>query len=183
VNSVASAETAVLAGGCFWCLEAVFRELEGVISVEPGYSGGGDEAPSYEAVCTGTTGHAEAVRVVFDPGKLSYREVLEIFFAVHDPTTVDRQGADVGSQYRSAVFCLGQNQEAVARTVVEDLDRSGMFEAPIVTEIVLFRAFHRAEPDHRDYYAENPDQPYCRAVISPKLAAFRARFASRLKKP
>ena len=177
----ARVETATLGGGCFWCLEAVYDELDGVKGVESGYAGGHVVNPSYREVCEGTTGHAEVVRVSFDPRALSYREVLEVFFATHDPTTRDRQGNDVGSQYRSVVLFESPEQEATARAVVGELEAEGLFDAPIVTEVAPLTRFYPAEAYHRDYYANNRNQPYCRAVISPKLAKFRRRFAHRLR--
>jgi peptide-methionine (S)-S-oxide reductase len=174
-------EVATLGGGCFWCLEAVYSDLEGVHSVRSGYSGGEVENPSYEAVCTGTTGHAEVVQVEFDPSVTSYGQILEVFFATHDPTTLNRQGADVGSQYRSAIFFHSPGQAEVARQTIQALEAEGLWPAPIVTEVVPLRHFHPAEDYHSDYYRRNPLQPYCQAVISPKMAKFRARFAHKLK--
>lgn len=175
-------ETATLAGGCFWCLEAVFDDLEGVDSVESGYMGGEPANPTYKAVCSGTTGHAEVVRVVFDPSILSFRELLEVFFAIHDPTTMNRQGADRGTQYRSAIFYHSPEQEATARKVIDDLNREGIFDHPIVTEVSPASTFWVAEEYHQNYYAENPYQPYCVAVVGPKVAKFRAKFESRRKR-
>ncbi len=174
-------ETATLAGGCFWCLEAVFADLEGIEQITSGYMGGAADHPTYEAVCDGGTGHAEVVQLAFDPAVLSYRTVLEVFFAIHDPTTPDRQGNDVGSQYRSAVFWHDERQRAEAARLIAELTRDGVFPAPIVTELAPAAAFWPAEGYHRDYYARHPDQPYCRHVVSPKLTKFRARFAERLK--
>jgi len=171
-------ETATLAGGCFWCLEPAYVELRGVHDVEPGYTGGRVPNPSYERVTTGTTGHAEAVRITFDPEVISYRDLLEVFFTIHDPTTLNRQGADVGTQYRSAIFYHTPEQEAAAREIIAELEAEGVWSDPIVTEVTPAPDFYPAEAYHRGYYLRNPDQPYCRAVISPKLAKFRARFAS-----
>jgi peptide-methionine (S)-S-oxide reductase len=174
-----SQEVATLGGGCFWCLEAVFQELEGVLSVESGYSGGKVDRPSYREVCSGATGHAEVVRVTFDPGSLSYRELLEVFFAIHDPTTLNRQGADVGTQYRSVIFHHDQEQRRTAERVISEFDESGEWPSPIVTELSPLDEFYPAEDYHRNYFRSNPDQPYCRVVISPKVAKFRARFGRR----
>jgi peptide-methionine (S)-S-oxide reductase len=172
-------ETATLAGGCFWCLEAVYDEVKGVLAVESGYTGGDLANPTYEAVCTGRTGHAEAVRVRFDPGLISYRELLEIFFAVHDPTTPNRQGNDVGPQYRSAIFHHSPEQKAAAEEVIGRLQREQAFEGPIVTELAAAGTFYVAEPYHQEFAARNPRQPYCVYVVSPKLAKFRKQFAAR----
>jgi peptide-methionine (S)-S-oxide reductase len=174
-------EVATLAGGCFWCLEAVFTEVRGVRRVVSGYSGGTVAAPSYREVCAGTTGHAEAVQVTFDPGVISFREILEVFFAMHDPTTLNRQGADVGTQDRSAIFCHDAEQMAVAEHLIQELGASGMWDAPIVTEVTAFRSFYPAEDYHQAYFTRNAQQPYCRAVIAPKLAKFRRSQLDRLK--
>lgn len=174
---------ATLGGGCFWCLEAVYLEVEGVESVESGYSGGDVENPGYEQVCTGTTGHAEVVRIGFDPGVTTYRELLEVFFTIHDPTTRDRQGGDVGPQYRSVIFTHSPAQRRVAGEVIGEVEASGAFEDLVVTEVVPFERFWPAEPEHHDYYARNPGQAYCRVVIHPKLAKFRETFASKRKRP
>lgn len=174
-------ETATLAGGCFWCLEAVYLGVAGVQSVESGYTGGEDPSPTYERVCAGITGHAEAVRVHFDPDRVSYRQLLEVFFVIHDPTTPDRQGNDVGTQYRSAIYVHDAGQERTARELVAELGRAGAFDGPIVTEIEAAGPFHPAEDYHRDYFARNPGQGYCRVVISPKVAKFRKTFASLLR--
>ncbi len=172
---------ATLAGGCFWCLEAVFERLEGVQQVVSGYTGGHVPRPSYEQVSSGTTGHAEAVQVTFDPAVLSYRELLEIFFAFHDPTTPNRQGPDVGTQYRSAIFPHDADQERTARDVIAALEAARIFPAPIVTAIEPLAEFYPAEGYHQQYYRRNPRQPYCVAVIAPKVATLRERFAARLK--
>ncbi|MEJ2291763.1 MAG: peptide-methionine (S)-S-oxide reductase MsrA [Deinococcales bacterium] len=174
--------TATLAGGCFWCLEAVYAELAGVRSVESGYTGGHLPEPSYQQVCTGATGHAEAVRVRFDPAQISYRDLLQVFFSIHDPTTVDRQGNDVGPQYRSAIFCHDEAQRVEAEAVLREVDASGIHGAPLVTEVQPAGAFYPAEPYHRNFFAQNPDQAYCRVVIAPKVAKFRKQHVDRLKR-
>ena len=176
-----SREVATLAGGCFWCVEAVLERLQGVERVVSGYTGGTVPEPSYELVCTGTTGHAEAVQVTFDPAVLSYRELLEVFFAFHDPTTLNRQGPDVGTQYRSAIFYHTPEQERVAREVIADLERQGVYPDPIVTEVVPLRAFYPAEAYHQQYFRRHPGQMYCQAVIAPKVAKLRQHYAGRLK--
>jgi len=173
-------ETATIAGGCFWCLEAVFERLRGVERVVSGYTGGGGPT-SYREVCTGRTGHAEAIQVTYDPDQLSYSDVLEMFFAFHDPTTRDRQGPDMGSQYRSAIFFASPEQERVAREVIASLTEQRVFPAPIVTEVTALGTFHAAEDYNQGYYRQNPDQPYCRAMIAPKVAKLRAKFSSRLR--
>ncbi|MGD0478186.1 MAG: peptide-methionine (S)-S-oxide reductase MsrA [Nitrososphaerales archaeon] len=174
-------EVATLGSGCFWCSEAVFSELRGVAKVEPGYSGGKVANPTYEQVRTDTTGHAEVAQVTFDPNSVSYRELLEVFFSTHDPTTPNRQGPDEGSQYRSVIFYHDDGQRRAAQEIIEELTREKAFRSPIVTEVVPFQAFYPAEDYHRDYYRRNSRQPYCQAVISPKLAKFRANFQPRLK--
>ena len=174
-------ELATLGGGCFWCLEAVYRRVEGVAEVRSGYAGGQVPDPTYEAVCSGRTGHAEVVQVRFDPSVIAYRDVLEIFFAIHDPTTRDRQGADVGTQYRSAVFHHSPEQEATTRAVIADLSAQGIWDDPIVTEVAPLTAFYPAEDYHRDYFDRNPGQPYCQVVVAPKVGKFRQKFAHRLK--
>ncbi len=176
-----SMETATMAGGCFWCIEAALAGVRGVVSVTPGYAGGDVAHPTYEAVCTGTTGHAEAAQVVFDPEQLSSEELLHLFFAVHDPTTVDRQGPDVGSQYRSAIFWHTPEQRETAERVIGELEREQVFPAPIVTEVVPLETFWPAEDYHHDYYARHPEQAYCRVVIAPKLEKLRRGYAERLK--
>lgn len=175
-------EVATLGGGCFWCLEAVFDQLEGVADVVSGYSGGHVPNPSYKRVCTGETGHAEVVQVTFDPDVLSYRDLLKVFFAIHDPTTLNRQGADVGTQYRSAIFTHSEQQERLAEEVIAELNEAGIWDDPIVTEVVPFEAFYPAEDYHQEYYANNPNQAYCRMVIAPKVAKFRQQYLDRLKK-
>ncbi len=174
-------EVATLGGGCFWCLEALFRELEGVLEVTCGYAGGHLPNPTYAEVSTGTTGHAEVVQVVFDPRRLSYRELLEVFFAVHDPTTKDRQGADVGPQYRSIVLYHTPAQRRVALEVIRALEAEGVWPDPIVTEVAPLEAFYPAEAYHQRYFEKHPDAPYCRAVIAPKLAKFRERLRRRAR--
>lgn len=178
----ANHQIATLAGGCFWCLEAVFDELNGVISVESGYAGGHVDNPSYQAVCTGMTGHAEVVQVTFDPSMLSYRDLLRVFFAIHDPTTLNRQGADVGTQYRSAIFYHDDSQRADAEAVIRELTESKLWPNPIVTEVTKFDKFFAAEDYHQEYFVNNPRQPYCMAVVAPKVAKFRKHFVDRLKK-
>lgn len=177
----AGVETATLAGGCFWCLEAAYEQLRGVERVESGYTGGHVENPSYRQVCTGATGHAEAARITYDPAQASYRDLLEVFFSIHDPTTRDRQGPDVGTQYRSAIFYESPEQRREAEALVAELERDQVFEAPIVTEIVAAGPFYPAEAYHQEYYRNNPWQPYCRMVVAPKVAKFRKKYAERLK--
>jgi peptide-methionine (S)-S-oxide reductase len=174
-------ELATLGGGCFWCLEAVFEGLKGVARVVSGYAGGHLADPSYQQVCAGTTGHAEVVQVTFDPAVLSYRELLEVFFGTHDPTTLNRQGADVGTQYRSAVFYHSPEQRRVAEQTVAELNAAGVWDRPIVTEVVPFESFYPAEAYHQGYFRNNPGQGYCQAVVSPKVAKFRKQFAAKLK--
>jgi len=174
-------QLATLAGGCFWCLEAVFEQLRGVTKVVSGYAGGHVPKPSYEAVCTGTTGHAEVVQVTFDPDELSYRDLLGVFFTLHDPTTLDRQGGDVGTQYRSAIFYHDDEQRRTAEDVVREFEAEHVFDEPIVTKIEPLQAFYPAEEYHREYYSRNPNQPYCRAVIAPKVAKLRSKYLEKLK--
>ncbi len=174
-------EVATLAGGCFWCLEAVFDDLKGVELVESGYSGGTVANPTYRQVCAGTTGHAEVVQLTFDPRIISFREILEIFFTIHDPTTLNRQGPDVGTQYRSAIFYHTPEQRAVAEQVIQEITAAKIWPASLVTEITPFSAFYKAEDYHQDYFALNGEQPYCRAIVAPKVAKFRKRFHDRLK--
>lgn len=173
-------EVATLAGGCFWCLEAAYDELRGVLDVTSGYAGGHVPNPTYEQVKTGTTGHAEVVQITFDPETISYRELLEVFFVIHDPTTLDRQGPDVGSQYRSAIFYHSPEQKETAEQVIAELTADEVFDDPIVTRVEPLTEFYPAEAYHRDYYRRHPEQAYCRAVIAPKLAKFRATFRDRL---
>ena len=174
---------ATLGGGCFWCLEAVYEQMRGVVSVESGYSGGWTLDPSYENVCFGSTGHAEVVQVRFDPAVVSYRDVLEVFFGIHDPTTKDRQGHDVGTQYRSVVFTHDEEQAATAREVIGRLEAEGVFADPIVTEVRSLERFWPAEDYHRRYYRSNLAQPYCVMVVGPKVARFRERFGRLLRDP
>jgi peptide-methionine (S)-S-oxide reductase len=180
--AAAATETAVLGGGCFWCLEAVFDDLDGVLAVESGYAGGAMPDPTYDAVCGGDTGHAEVVRVRFDPERLSYADLLRVFFAIHDPTTRDRQGNDVGTQYRSVIFCQSPSQRATAEALVAELTAERLFGRPIVTEIAGAEPFHEAERYHQEYFERNTGQPYCMFVVAPKVAKFRKQFAERLKK-
>jgi peptide-methionine (S)-S-oxide reductase len=175
-------QQATLAGGCFWCLEAVFDELKGVTSVESGYAGGHVPNPSYQAVCTGMTGHAEAVQVTFDPSVVSYEDLLRVFFSIHDPTTLNRQGADVGTQYRSAIFTHDDAQRIAAEAVIREIGESNLWADPIVTEVKPLDKFYVAENYHQEYFVHNPNQPYCRVVIEPKVAKFRKHFVDRLKK-
>lgn len=174
-------EVATLAGGCFWCLEAVYDQLRGVEDVVSGYSGGTVPNPTYEQVCTGTTGHAEVVQVTFDPAVIAYRDLLDVFFTIHDPTTLNRQGGDVGTQYRSAIFYHTSEQKATAEQVVKELTDGKVWADPLVTEITPFRAFYPAEMYHQEYFARNPTQPYCNAVVAPKVAKFRKQHLARLK--
>jgi peptide-methionine (S)-S-oxide reductase len=175
-------EIATLGGGCFWCLEAVFDGLSGVLSVESGYSGGDLPDPTYEDICGGDTGHAEVVRVTFDPGAIAYADILEVFFAIHDPTTLNAQGNDIGTQYRSVIFYHSPEQKAVAEATVRRLTEKSAFGGPIVTEITAAPRFYEAEAYHQEYFERNPRQPYCQYVVSPKLAKFRKQFTTRLKK-
>lgn len=175
-------EIATLAGGCFWCLEAVYDEVKGVEAVESGYMGGSVKNPSYREVCEGDTGHAEVVRVTFDPKLVSYRDLLDVFFVIHDPTTLDRQGNDVGTQYRSAIFTHSDEQACVAREAIEALSREGVYDDAIVTEVEPASDFYVAEDYHQEYFANNPNQPYCMAVVAPKVSKFRRKFLERLKK-
>jgi peptide-methionine (S)-S-oxide reductase len=175
-------EVATLAGGCFWCLEAVFDELKGVESVESGYSGGHVPNPSYSQVCDDTTGHAEVVRVSFDPQVLSYHDLLKVFFSIHDPTTLNRQGNDVGSQYRSAIFYQTPEQKTVAEQVIQELTAQKLWDDPIVTELVPLDKFYMAEDYHQEYFKNNPFQGYCRVIIAPKVNKFRQKFMEQLKK-
>ena len=173
---------ATLAGGCFWCLEAVFDELNGVQSVESGYTGGQVPDPTYQQVCDGDTGHAEAVQVTFDSSILSYHDLLTVFFTIHDPTTLNRQGNDVGTQYRSAIFYHNQDQKEVAEQVMREIAQAGIWDRPLVTELAAFEKFYPAEEYHQEYFVNNQFQPYCQVVIAPKVAKFRQKFAECLKK-
>ena len=174
-------EVATLGGGCFWCLEAVFDEVRGVEDVVSGYAGGEPANPSYEQVCSGRTGHAEVVQVVFDPEAISFRELLEIFFTIHDPTTLNRQGADVGTQYRSAIFTHSPEQEATARELIAEMEREGVWKRPVVTEVVPLTDFYPAEAYHQEYFRRNPHAGYCQMVVAPKLSKFRKKYEERRK--
>ena len=175
-------ETATLGGGCFWCLDAVFRQLRGVERVESGYAGGTVRNPSYREVCGGRTGHAEVVRIDFDPGVISYADLLRVFFSIHDPTTPDRQGNDIGTQYRSVILYHSPEQQRTAQAVMREVAAEGVWTAPIVTEVVPLTAYYAAEDYHQDYFNKNPDQPYCAAIIGPKVSKFRKRHLERLTK-
>ncbi len=176
-----SFQIATLGGGCFWCLEAVYDELKGVDKVESGYAGGTVKNPTYRDVCAGTTGHAEVTQITFDPKVISFKELLEIFFTVHDPTTLNRQGADVGTQYRSVIFYHDEEQKKIAERVIAEINAAKIWERPIVTEVSPFTAFYKAEGYHQDYYVNNPGQPYCQVVIAPKVVKFRKQFKAKLK--
>jgi peptide-methionine (S)-S-oxide reductase len=173
-------ETATLGGGCFWCLEAVYRDLRGVTSVQSGYMGGHLANPSYEAVCTGTTGHAEVVQVQFDPAQLDYADLLRVFFTIHDPTQLNRQGNDVGTQYRSVIFTHSEAQRQTAETIIAEITGANLYSGKVVTQIVPAPAFYPAEADHDQYYERNPNAGYCRVVVAPKVAKFRKVFADRV---
>ncbi len=175
-------QLATLAGGCFWCIEAVFDDLNGVLSVESGYSGGVAPNPTYQQVCAGTTGHAEVAQIAFDPNVISYRDLLRVFFTVHDPTTLNRQGNDVGTQYRSAIFYHDDEQKKIAEQVVQEITAEKIWSNPIVTEVTPFKEFYKAEDYHQEYFANNPNQPYCQMVVAPKVAKFRAHYRDQLKK-
>jgi peptide-methionine (S)-S-oxide reductase len=175
-------ETATLAAGCFWCVEAVFDDLKGVKDVVSGYSGGHKENPTYREVCSETTGHAEVVQIKFDPQVISFKEVLQVFFSVHDPTTLNRQGNDIGTSYRSAIFYHDDNQKQIAEEVIREVTTEGVYDDPIVTEVTAFDKFYPAEDYHQEYFANNPNQGYCAAVVAPKVAKFRKQFVDRLKK-
>jgi peptide-methionine (S)-S-oxide reductase len=175
-------EAATLAGGCFWCLEAVFNDLRGVDKVVSGYSGGDVHNPSYRDVCTGQTGHAEVVQITFDPQVVTFRELLQVFFTIHDPTTRDRQGMDVGTQYRSAIFYHTPEQKTVAENVIAEMEAAKIYDAPIVTEVTPFTIFYPAEDYHQLYYEQNPDEGYCRAIIAPKVSKFRKVFLEKLRR-
>lgn len=175
-------ETAVLGGGCFWCLEAVYLQMQGVLSVESGYMGGKTPEPTYHDVCSGATGHVEVVRVSFDPSVASYRDILEVFFTIHDPTTRDRQGNDAGTQYRSVIFYTSDEQKAIAGQVMAELDAAQIWDDPIVTELRSAATFYRAEDYHQDYFRNNAQQPYCTFVVAPKVRKFREKFAHKIKR-
>ena len=174
-------ETATLGGGCFWCTEAIYKELQGVVDVKPGYSGGHVKNPTYEEVCTGNTGHAEVAQITFDPEITSFSEILEVFFETHDPTTLNRQGNDVGTQYRSVIFYHSEKQKETAEKVIKLFEDEKVYNKPVVTEVTPFTAFYPAEKYHQDYFEKNPDQPYCQYVIVPKLEKFRKIFKDKLK--
>jgi peptide-methionine (S)-S-oxide reductase len=174
-------ETATLGGGCFWCLEAVYEQLKGVLEVESGYAGGTVVNPTYQQVCTGTTGHAEVVRISFNSQQITYKELLEVFFSIHDPTTLNRQGADVGTQYRSAIFYHNDEQKAIAGEVIQAIEAAGIWDDPIVTEVVPLGDYYRGEDYHQEYFRRNPGQGYCRVIIAPKVAKFRQQNLDRLK--
>ena len=182
VNTMQNVEVVILGGGCFWCIEAIFEELEGVKQVESGYSGGWVDDPTYQQVCTGETGHAEVVQIIFDPKIISLKEILRVFFTVHDPTTLNRQGADVGTQYRSVIFYRNQEQRAVAGDVIQEIQTAKLWNASVVTEIVPFKAFYKAEDYHQKYYKMNPEQAYCRILIDPKIRKFRELYRNKLKR-
>ncbi len=175
-------ETATLGAGCFWCVEAVFDNLKGVEDVVSGYSGGQTENPTYQQVCSETTGHAEVIQVKFNPNEISFNEILQVFFSVHDPTTLNRQGNDVGSSYRSAIFYHSDEQKRVAEEVIKEVTEEGVYDNAIVTEVAPFKKFFTAEGYHQEYFANNPNQPYCAAVVAPKVAKFRKKFVDRLKR-
>ena len=177
-----TSDIATLAGGCFWCLEAVFEQLRGVEKVESGYAGGHVPNPTYRQVTSGTTGHAEVVQITYNPEEVSYRDLLGVFFTIHDPTTLNRQGADIGTQYRSAIFYHNQQQKEVAEEVIREIEGAGVWDDPIVTELAPLDAFYKAEDYHQEYYRNNPYQPYCQVVIRPKVAKFRQKYMDRLKK-
>ena len=179
MNQGDSKEVATIAGGCFWCLEATFNEVDGIEKVVSGYSGGKTMNPSYSEVCSGTTGHAEAVQLTFDPKHISFEKILRIFFSIHDPTTLNKQGADVGTQYRSAIFYHNENQKVVAEQVIKELNNAKVWSSPIVTEIAPFHEFYVAEDYHQKYFEKNPEQAYCQMVIAPKLAKFRKQYLSK----
>lgn len=175
-------ETATLGAGCFWCVEAVFDDLRGVTDVVSGYSGGHTDNPTYQQVCSETTGHAEVVNVEFDPSEISFKEILQVFFTVHDPTQLNRQGNDVGTSYRSAIFYHTDEQKRIAEETIKEINDEKIYDKPIVTEVTAFDKFYAAENYHQEYFANNPNQPYCAAVVAPKVAKFRQKFVSRLKK-
>jgi peptide-methionine (S)-S-oxide reductase len=181
VNNSSSTETVTLGGGCFWCTEAVFEQLKGVTKVESGYSGGTVVAPSYEQVCSGKTGHAEVSQITFDPKAISLKQILEVFFTVHDPTTLNRQGNDVGTQYRSVIFYRDDEQKAIAQAAIKEIEAEKIWRGKIVTELAPFKSFYKAEDYHQEYYRLHGEAPYCQVVIDPKVAKFRKKFQSLLK--
>jgi|WetSurMetagenome_2_1015567.scaffolds.fasta_scaffold03299_7 methionine-S-sulfoxide reductase len=180
-GNLTSTDTITLGGGCFWCVEAVYEMLKGVIKVESGYSGGKVKNPSYREVCTGTTGHAEVAQITFDNSKTSMEEILKVFFTVHDPTSLNRQGADTGPQYRSVIFFRNEQQRKIAMSIIDDLNKGQVYDKPIVTQVAPFTVFYKAEDYHQDYYNQNKEAPYCRIVIQPKLEKFEKLFKDRLK--
>ena len=181
-KSSSGREIATIGGGCFWCMEAVFSELKGIHKVESGYSGGTTENPTYDQICTGKTGHAEVIQIIFDPKLISYNEILYIFFSIHDPTTPNRQGEDIGTQYRSVIFFHDNNQKEIAEQVIDDIENSKIFNGPIITQLEPFKEFYRAEVYHQEYYKKNPNQPYCKLAIAPKLSKIRKKYFKNLKK-
>ena len=181
-NNILTADTATFGAGCFWCVEAIFQDLKGVISVTSGYSGGNIKNPAYKEVCMGITGHAEVVQIKYDPSVITFDELLEVFWQTHDPTTLNRQGADVGTQYRSVVFYHDEKQKEIAESYKKKLNESGAFDKPVITEISPFINFYKAEEDHQNYFKRNSDQPYCTFVIQPKLEKFKKVFSDKLKK-
>jgi len=178
---MAELETATLGAGCFWCVEAIFDDLQGVEDVVSGYSGGHTQNPTYQEVCSESTGHAEVIQIRFDPDVISFKEILQVFFTVHDPTTLNRQGNDIGSSYRSAIFYHSDEQRRIAEETIAEFNAEGLYDNPIVTEVTAFDKFWPAENYHQEYFANNPNQPYCAAVVAPKVAKFRSKFLSRLK--
>jgi len=182
MSQEARREVATLAGGCFWCLEAVYDQLKGVEDVVSGYTGGQVDNPTYRQVCSGSTGHAEAVQITYNPDVVSFRDLLDVFFTIHDPTTLNRQGADVGTQYRSAIFYHSPEQHVIAEQTISELNAAHVWDRPIVTEVVPFEKFYPAEDYHQEYFENNPYQPYCMAVVAPKVAKFRKQHFDRLKK-
>ena len=181
-SSDRATQVATLGGGCFWCMEAVFTELNGITKVESGYSGGSVANPTYEQVCTGSTGHAEVIQITFDSQIVSYKEIVQIFFTMHDPTTLNRQGDDIGTQYRSVIFYHDNEQRLIAQKVIEKISAARIYDQPIVTQVEPFIAFYKAEDYHQEYFRKNPQQPYCRVVIAPKVAKLRAHYFQKLKK-
>lgn len=182
MNQYDGKEVATLAGGCFWCLEAIFNEVDAIEKVVSVYTGGKTINPSYSEVCSGATGHAEAVQLTFNPKRISFEQILRIFFSIHDPTTLNKQGADVGTQYRSAIFYHNEEQRAVAEQVIKELNTTKVWDAPIVTEVVPFTKFYTAEDYHQKYFKENPEEAYCRIVINPKLSKFRKQYLEKMEK-
>jgi peptide-methionine (S)-S-oxide reductase len=181
-GNMATQEIATLGGGCFWCVEAVYQELEGVLSVTSGYMGGRIQNPTYEQVCSGSSGHVEVAQLAFDPAVVSFRDILNVFFTVHDPTSLDRQGNDVGSQYRSAIFYHSEEQKRVAEEAIREIDAEGIWSKPIVTEVRPAEVFYRAEDYHQEYFQNHPNQPYCSYIVAPKVKKFREKFAAQMKR-